>query len=37
VAQQWRLAGTQLEFAEFPSGQQPAASDWLRFEPAGAP
>lgn len=37
VAQQWRLAGTQLEFAEFPFGQQPAANDWLRFEPAGAP
>jgi hypothetical protein len=37
VAQQWRLAGTQLEFAEFPFGQQPSANDWLRFEPAGAP
>jgi hypothetical protein len=37
IAQQWRLAGTQLEFAEFPFGQQPAANDWLRFEPAGAP
>jgi hypothetical protein len=37
VAQQWRLAGTQLEFAEFPFGQQPSDSDWLRFEPAGAP
>ena len=37
VAQQWRLAGTQLEFAEVPFGQQPAETDWLRFEPAGAP
>jgi hypothetical protein len=37
LAQQWRVAGTQLEFAEVPAGQQPADSDWLRFEQRTAP
>jgi hypothetical protein len=37
VAQQWRVAGTQLEFAEYPAGQQPVDSDWLRFEQHAAP
>jgi hypothetical protein len=34
LAQQWRLAGMQLQFAEYPAGQQPADSDWLNFEQA---